>query len=264
MLLQPANVDTNFNWGAESSIGRQFIKYLLLGKENLQLLYSQLNPLLILVILKPFRDFIHRSIFSVLCNMAETEQSGGSREKVEKIPQRQPTLQSETVTDQNSDKKLRVISGLAFGMTFICSAISLTLMTSQATLLKPDLLLAGKNEVDEMVVSKIFMKNIYADFNDASNNVQVQCGNKHGTFKHVFKRCFFVETFPSPGLNRDEQIAHCDSQGGSVLFYPRSVEELYWVWTFYKNYREWTPLTVLDTNDVWFLHLGLVRRHTTR
>ena len=90
-------------------------------------------------------------------------------------------------------------------------------------------------------------------------NIRSLCGLNHGRLDFQYHRCFFIGAHPVQGLNFSEQVEFCEKQQAH-LSYPRSQEELEYMWKFYRSYRGWDLTTELSNTTDWYLHLGILRK----
>ena len=70
-----------------------------------------------------------------------------------------------------------------------------------------------------------------------TKNARLKCGSKHGEVNFLFGRCFFMQSFDGVGLNLTSQIDKCSQTEGATLSYPRTIDEISFIWNFYKNKR---------------------------
>ena len=60
------------------------------------------------------------------------------------------------------------------------------------------------------------------------------CSLNHGTYNWDLKRCFFIHKHSFPGLDFQQEATFCNSMD-SVLSYPRSRDEVIFLWNFFEE-----------------------------
>ena len=89
------------------------------------------------------------------------------------------------------------------------------------------------------------------------------CVFNHGKMSFKYQRCFFVVKYEGEGKNLTDQINECSIRH-AVLSYPRSQEEMWYIWHFYTSHRNLDTNELLPISDNWYLHVGYLKvRNTT-
>ena len=98
---------------------------------------------------------------------------------------------------------------------------------------------------------------------DISFKIREDCSKNRGVFNFGFKRCYFIIRHPAPGLNFTEQAIACDRQG-AILSYPRTFDEIAYLWEFFETNQRST-FSLESIYNSW-LHVGFIRQKpvTTR
>ena len=86
-------------------------------------------------------------------------------------------------------------------------------------------------------------------------NGRQKCSVNEAKFNFAFKRCYMVLENPNPGLNFSQQVDKCE-QKGAVLSYPRSYNEVLFLWNFLQSERK--DLTI-EFRLQGTLHVGFRR-----
>ena len=93
---------------------------------------------------------------------------------------------------------------------------------------------------------------------DYTNDIRYKGGKNHAVPNFDHRRCYFVYSHGNERLNLWDHIWFC-SHRDAVLTYPRSAEELDFIWRFYHKFRGWDGETNVTIWDDWFLHFGLIK-----
>ena len=86
--------------------------------------------------------------------------------------------------------------------------------------------------------------------------VRNDCSQNRGVYNFGFKRCYFIVEHSTPGLNFSKQAFVCGKQG-AILSYPRTFDEIAYLWDFFESTRsELSDVVTYNT----LLHVGFKRQ----
>ena len=74
----------------------------------------------------------------------------------------------------------------------------------------------------------------YKDVTVSSLDTRARCFDNHGVYSATYRRCYVVSKNKGKMLNFNEQTSLCENKG-MFLAYPRSFEELEYIWYYYKQ-----------------------------
>ena len=224
-----------------------FEAYVILLRIPLQMLYSHVNPLIFIIILKPFMTF--------LLNLPKTL-------FMELHINDYPENTKYGILKEHACTIFRIVATSGF-------ALSMFLLFLFVIFASHPWLGFEFNEGEHLgrrmyerfpvVNQKLFNMNFKALLN-ADADPRHLCGPYHGYNNYTYRRCFFVEEHTKIQRNFSEQVQACEEKG-AFLFYARSLEEMNFVWdSIYKPLRFGDdPETLFVTGD-WFLHMGFERK----
>ena len=234
------------------------------SKELFYLLYSQLNPVFFLVILKPFQ----KKFLSVLKKATHTNEKRKRVIRNQQNHQPNPKLKSEV--SQNNIRFFKKLFWFFSVTIFLLSTSSIMLNAKicvdesiDSTQAKDDCF-ASKIQTqflqEKQVLNFLFLQESFsAKFEDP----RLKCGVLRGSLDMNNERCCFsVKHSLEKELNLTEQAELCRSQN-ATLAYPTSFEEAGFLFRFYlfecgsdcrKNVR-------FRMNE-WFIRLGFQRIST--
>ena len=223
-----------------------FMLYLTLFRTNMQMAYSHFNPVIFIIVMKPFQIFVKNVVRFVFMQHSVQEKKNGK-----------------AVTAVNDAPK-EILSKLVYGTVFALLAALIAIQASSSFLnvlmtstVKAKLPLEVQKYGFISVQKRSFLE--YAELMTSSVDPRNACGSYHGTFQFAFRRCYFVQEHNGIGLNFTEQVDSC-SKLGAVLFYATSKGEIDFVWdSVYIPFRSEPYKNSLFITGDWFLHLGYVR-----
>ena len=231
------------------------------SKEHFCLLYSQLNPVFFLIILKPFQkrflDFLKLTIssnqesFGLLKKPMNLHEKHNS--KPENAKQRKGILK----------KKLRTLCLVIFLLllgSFVFNVISRVEVNSRLKHVEETCsssrIQTRKNLQFQASEFLFFQDAFSAEFEDP----RIKCGALKGVFSMKYKRCIYIaKSSEAKQLNLTEQEELCGSQK-ATLAYPTSFSEGSYLFRYYLF--ECGPdcrKNVSFESNQWFIRLGFHR-----
>ena len=243
------------NWTSMNTDTTKTLTYLRLSasvlRGPLQMLYSHLNPLVFIIVLRPFKEFLLLTL-----------QRGFL-----KLPP--PSEQSHLVPKMQTNLKYGAPKFIK-----LCGRISIIIVIAYITVVFIVSILLEKGITDvkiqrkqEKLSSDVSFKGElkigFLDLLPPSVDPNLLCAVNHGKFEAEYRRCFFVMEHGGDGLNITEQNSACETKLGT-LSYPRSDDELSLLWNTYQKYRKWGDDVNYRKEDTWFLHLGFRPRSKTK
>ena len=233
---------------------RNLIYYVI--RQSLSLLYSHLNPIILLAVLKPHSAFLVK-IFKVLF----MTRKGGSR-----LPKTHNPTSRKSKDCKTNKSKIVEKAKFRYFIVFLAAAVIVCFCTSflgsivvqfETINLKEAPYKISKSMQFEMNPGRLRAIANCQDLLPQMLKPRELCAAKYGKVSVPYKRCYFNEKNVEKRLNLTEQMDFCRSQS-SVLFYPRTYQELLYV----KNFIESSiSLASLSFEDAWFFHLGLRRAY---
>ena len=233
-------------------MGFDFFRYLQSVAQNIFLIYSHLNPIVLLFVLTPFRK-LFLNIRAILFLSHKCGNGNSNDECTPEVP----------IEGRNrcKEQKKKIIRNL---LLFLLTSLVVTDLTCCICSFKIE-----KHSLDfseRMLLLKFSTrKDIYgAHINFIMNNADLGseimvrrsiCAEKRGVMKFQYQRCYFVETYSNRGLNLSEQIEFCKSQN-AVLSYPRSRGEVRFLWKVYIEALGEKLTERISYRDDWFIHAG--------
>ena len=199
------------------------------------MLYSQLNPLVYLIVLKKFQKY-HIDVLIYCRNTLLFEEvstksnvsKGIAHSEVDKPP-------------TGCSKKNRIKNFCGFFLFFVVvSGPCLTtycqfVIENDASLVETAYSATLRQNLQLTKQFKIRNRIDYNQLQPYSHHLDDKCDENGAVFNYIRKRCYFVIRFPYPGYNLTESIEQCDSRG-AVLSYPRHYEEVSDTWTYFSSH----------------------------
>ena len=242
------------NWtealAQNSTIFAKLESYFILYKLSIQMLYSHMNVLIYIVVLKPFRQWIFSCFKQVLrCSFLNVPSKANGT----------PIWQRKVALLGSAMLKAGVFSlmGVFFyscGSTLSVSCFFLNRVGNLESKYQ-----TARHVCADMRSKSLMTHSKQASWFGTSNDVRNLCGKNHGELNFVYNRCFFVlshDLSPKTMLEQDEL---CSSKGADLV-YPRSKQELFYIWSLYQMFRGWNSDIELTNFDDWFIRIGL-RKH---
>ena len=229
-------------WNDSKKVTSMLMVYLIFFRTPLQMTYSQFNPVIFIIVMKPFQIFAKK--FARLLFFSAQENKNGIAFSADASPR-------------------KLLFKFVYGVIFVLLTALVVIQASGASLnvcktsaLAQTQLFHVRKEVF-ISVQKVIQMN-YAELLTSAVDPRNACGFYHGTFTFSFRRCYFVQEHEGIGLNFTEQVNSC-SKVGAVLFYARSKREIDFVWdSVYKPFRSEPYQNSLFITGDWFLHMGFV------
>ena len=246
-LFQLSDKPVTFSYG---KFFNKILFYLYPSAFSFQLLYSQINPLLYIILLKPFQNNVLRVTSTIVNFILKTEKT-------------ELETEAKTETGGNNSKTTGLLkpSFIIFStVVVLCAAIGSSIglskyMDSHITDFKTSC--QSSFETLSQSNSQFGLFNLHnkdtmlAHHTDKSRE---SCVLNRGVFNFHFKRCFFLLENPTPGLNLWEQMEKCE-QKSAILSYPRTYEEILFMWEFFESRNKDLTLKYLMNAT---LHVGYV------
>ena len=218
-----------------------FMVYFILFRTPLQMTYSHFNPVIFIIVMKPFQNFL-KKVSRKLC-MRQSDQETKSEKS--KSP------------DSFKELPFKVAYGTIFVLLLALIAIQTSdsvVKVSKSSTFTETMLFQVRKKGFASVQKSTFMK--YMDLMQSRADPRNGCGSFHGEFGYSFKRCYIVQEHEGIGLNFTEQVDSC-SKSGAVLFYARTEKEIDFVWNWiYIPFRAEPDTKSLFVSGDWFLHMG--------
>ena len=218
------------------------------------MLYSHLNPLVYLIVLKKFQQY-HIDVLIYFRKTLFFEELSAERYQSKHVVDKPQT----GCSDKIRIKKLKVLFLIFVAISGLC------LTTYCQYLSKNDGSLA-ENAYSETLrqLPKRFKVGNRIDYNQLQPyplSVDEQCDENRAYFNYFRKRCFFVLQDNYQGYNLTESTEQCHSRG-AVLSYPRHYEEVSDTWIYFNSYlqrsekRNMKDLLANTTLHVGFRKIG--------
>ena len=199
-------------------LGNKLLFYLYPSAFSLQVLYSQLNPFLYIILLKKFQANLIGAVKALTKSPATANSDGHS-------------------------SWIRVAKTLllALVMVLIFSQVVVTVYVAS-----DQKQLASDFQASEVMKTLSESRSNFQLFSlrnrdmmgtDPLLNGRQKCSVNQAKFNFAFKRCYMVLENSNPGLNLSQQVDKCE-QKGAVLSYPRSYNEVLFLWNFLQSERK--------------------------
>ena len=243
-MLDLPNKPLNYSLGKTMN---KLMFYLYPSVFSLQILYSQLNPLLYLVLLKKFQTNV-----STVIKLAVSKK---------KVRNGQPMKMSGGIHKTRAVGRVLTLATILL-VTFSLAAV---LFTSHSSVEKVQEFKSRSSAVfGQTRLSRVRLTQFNQQQTDLHEPKVVSakrhlCNSNQGTFNFKFKRCYFVLQHRIPGLNFSEQVSKCEEHG-AVLSYPRFYSEVLYLWQFFRQ-TQFDPEKGIDLKFFanTTLHVGYVR-----
>ena len=230
----------------EPTVGFHIYKYSLSFRDTVQSMYSQLNPFILLIVLRPFRGALKDLLLQTMFK--------SNRRTLVRHKRRSKRAKCFNIVSEKLFTFRRLFSFELIGilvMSFLLGII--TGVSISAPGFYKDHLEIQKHQ--GLSIRKDFE---YKDLYQNPHEPVLSCGMNHGQLAFDYRRCFFVVYDAGDGLNFTQQLDACDKRG-SVLTYPRDEKGCGFIWEFYIKSRGWHSQHKPQLNVTWFLHLGFSR-----
>ena len=246
-LLQLPKTEVSVSYG---KIINTVIYYLYPTSFSIQLLYSQINPLLYFILLKKFQNnfFSVVKLLKVFCY---------SNKKI-----------SDKIVSNKVERNVKPVYGkitptvlaltLAFGLATITS-LEICKNISDIKAKLPETVQNHKHSLSGFEFASLNYRDVM--ILDPTSAPRKTCAENNGDYNFFFQRCYFILEHPSPGLNISQQIRKCQKQG-AILSYPRSREETEFIWRYFEKQKR----NVVGARFllVEALHVGFTRDRTVK
>ena len=235
-------------------VGNKVMTYLVPTQTILQLLYSQLNPILYLLLLKKFGDH-HLTIINGVKHFC-FHQKIMKESKVLSVGNNSQKS-SKSINPTKTGLKVLVFVSIFLPLSYWAAIHSSTVAGNQTKASKSLFF----NSLHKMVTAtssfkaqKMAKDDIIFGFD--AYKVKTDCSASRGFFSFSNRRCYFVSEHSPPGLNLTEQDLVCRKQGG-ILSYPRTPQETKFMWDYFE--AEKSHLGRSFFTDA-YLHVGFKRQ----
>ena len=207
--------------------------YFVLFKTSLQMTYSHVNAFVFLIVLKPFRIWLIKKA---------------------------KTFYNFIIGKRSSKTQIGV-----FGLLLsTCTLSALGSGCAHSFLENADLSSRQNYENAHKNVELVRSRGLsrewfFGDLYSPESDLRFLCAENHGRLEFEYKRCYFVGNLSDFELDFWDQAKFCLNRNGT-LSYPRSKNEIGYIFNFYKSFRGWAHKTpeALETKE-WYLHLGIQR-----
>ena len=226
-------------------------KYVTLYRRTLQMLYSQINPFLVLILFKPFRETFSDLLCRTIMNRNVKDAATNARN---------PAKVSENLNNESNKNPSFFGFRNTAALLFVCS-ITLVItygvfFTATNFKIEESYELVG-NDLGRLRRKSQFQMSRSKDLIPSIQDPDYMCSENHATMSFHYQRCYFLLQHSGIGANLTEQISQCEKRE-AVLFYPRNVEEWYHVWEFYSQSMGWDPFQHPPFDATLYLHVGLL------
>ena len=230
----------------------EFLRNLQIVSQNIFLIYSHLNPIILLFVLTPFQTFL----LKIRAILFLSHKRGYGISKDDRNPN--ASIEGQSRRKEQQKNIFRRI------LLFLSTSIVVTLFSCCYCSFKVETCNLDISErlfhLKTSTISDIYKgyTHFIMDNEDLGSQIMTRkslCAEKHGIINFRYQRCYFVETYPSRGLNLVEQIEFCKSQN-AVLSYPRNKGEMRFIWKVYFDHIGEDTMKQLSFEDDWFIHTG--------
>ena len=227
-LLQLSEKPEDYTWGF---ILNRVLSYLV--PAQIQILYSQLNPILYLILLKKFGEhhaavltFFKHSLFHDKIVHKNVGNSKSSSKLVNKNLEK---------TSKPKFQLLALIITFAL-LAVICCAALLCCNKEENSRKTTEQRIAEISK--SMTRTKMFFKaeTLQIDdviFGEKAHAARIICSENDGKFSFANRRCYFILSNGKPGLNFTQQSVKCEEKE-AIVTYPRNAAEIKLIWEIFE------------------------------
>ena len=197
----------------------------------IQLFYSHLNPFVYLLVLKKFQQY-HVMVFTKIWHFFFSKRLQPQTGETNQVLKRNASVGT-------------LVAKFIVSIQFLC-------LTSLVSLYLVSVLLSNKTMLSlhvESTLKKSTRHSAYLEkhwrhsvlnyfdplIHDPSFDIRKVCGDYRGLISLKYQRCFLLEDKRSQLLTFHEQVQYCKGYSAN-LCYPRSKEEMIFMWEFYQNW----------------------------
>ena len=227
----------------ELTLAYSLYKYVALYRVTIQMIYSQANPFLLLIIFKPFQMAMGTFFKSLLMNRVEKPENETSKTQQQSLPQK-TRISKKSRGNYLFRRYFALLAVLK--LCVICILVVFYLQSMEHPFL------GGRRKLNRLSGEKIVLNEALEDIIQ-STNVEKKCGDNHGHISVHFLRCFFFIEHSGSGANFTSHVSSCETKQ-VTLFYPRDEAEIDYVWRYYLFSRGW--LEAPQNEPKQFLYLG--------
>ena len=236
-LLQLSEKPQNYTLG---SILNGVLSYLVPTQTAIQILYSQLNPIMYLILLKKFGEY-HTAVLTFFKHILfddriVNEDVGNSESRSEMTTKnpgkaRKPKIQLLVLIIT-----FAMLAAICHTALLFCIKVENSRKTNEQRIGE-----ISKN----MTRTTMFFKaeTLQIDdviFGEKAHAARIVCSENGGKLSFADRRCYFILSNGKPGLNFTQQSVKCEEKGAMVT-YPRNAAEIKSIWEFFeaekKEYR---------------------------
>ena len=206
--------------------------YFVLFKTSLQMTYSHVNAFIFLIVLKPFRIWLIKKT---------------------------KTFYNFIIGKRSSKTQIGVFGLLVLTCTIsaLGSGLAHSFLETTDFASRQNFEKARQNL--QLVRSRgLSRHSSFIDLFSPGIDIRFLCGKNHGLLEFEYKRCYFIGTHSENKLDFWEQAEFCNIRD-ATLSYPRSKNEIGYIFNFYKSFRGWDHNTQALEIKEWYLHLGIQR-----
>ena len=259
---------------SELSASDVLVDRIVIVRDYICLLYSHLNPLFFIILLKQFQEKVSDMLYMTFCsfNSGFGLQETNNKRKAGNLKQQLHGVKTNLgeknfIPKSEYKKKFKKVS-LIFTMLVLSLIFSTILIASQNS--------TGMTETKNHAVQNQFTlkaPKTSQNFNlltltnvmpTSFKDPRDVCGTSHGLFSFLFKRCYKWENHYEQKLNLTEQVRLCESNN-FTLIYPRTLKESQFVFRYHlfmcgSHCAEEKTLSY----EKWFkLRLGIVMTNSS-
>ena len=234
------------------------------------MIYSHLNPIFYIMVLKEFQDQILCWIigFKNVLFYNKIDEVDGKTEEIGSIKHEAKITQ--VVDNQNKKVEVNTIERVSTHTKRALLSAIISLMTSlvfaavfsaSCKLQLSDRnhsLKTGSTQLQKLSGQKKLGSSLREEVLGGyahQDNIRSLCAANRGIFDFDSRLCLFVDKHEHPGLNLVEQVMHCEIKN-ATLAYPRSEAEVVLLWDFFEQAN--SHLSIHDFRDL-SIHVGLFR-----
>ena len=212
---------------SDISFGYLTFKYLSLYRNKIQMLYSQVNPFPVLLVLKPFRIMVKEIFLQSLMLqknlMLQKKTTEGGKQNFR--PQKEKLSSPKKLSHKfhffhNCTALILIVSFLLVALSFSFFMIDSTIFENLKSCRLKNSKRALQSLRKQHMVAEFEMKELHVVL---LQDPKTLCGMNHAFVGYNFKRWFFSIKHDGEGLSFTQQVLSCKKRQ-AVLFYPRDVE----------------------------------------
>ena len=260
------------NFGSSRSVSRKIVsektsldflyEWLSLVKENICLLYSHINPLLFLIILKPLQNQTKSLVFVIFCGHEKGFGIIDPQQKPKPLND-ESKMSSKSRQKEKMRKIFSMLNFIALILAILTFAVCISLSTRTESISKDSKSNIFRKKLTRQEEFLNFLSSGRFFSNKTFKDPRLACGNEHGVVSFELLRCYFAKTHSDENkLNLTEQHDLCRAHNG-LLSYPRSYREARFIYRL-NLYICGSSCRNVTASDEWFLRVGFRVKESNR